>query len=103
MEATVPWQRLMAVIEPHYRTRGKRGRPPIGIERMLRMYFVQQGYALADEAVEDPIYDRQALRDFCGSRWRRSRCPMRGPYFGFVIDWKPISCRKRCWVKSTRC
>ena len=66
MEATVPWQRLMAMIEPHYRARGKRSRPPSGIERMLRMYFVQPWYALADEAVEDAIYDRQALRDFCG-------------------------------------
>ena len=35
----------MAVIEPHYPKGGKRGRPPIGLERMLRMYFAQQWYA----------------------------------------------------------
>jgi IS5 family transposase len=42
MEQIVPWSRLMEVIEPYYPKSGKRGRPPIGLERMLRMYFVQQ-------------------------------------------------------------
>jgi IS5 family transposase len=64
MEQVVPWARLMEVIAPHYPKSGKRGRPPIGLERMLRMYFVQQWYGLADEAVEDAIYDSQALRNF---------------------------------------
>jgi len=62
----VPWNRLMEVIEPHYPKGGKRGRPPIGLERMLRMYFVQQWYGLADEAVEDAVYDSQGLRNFMG-------------------------------------
>ena len=53
------------VVEPHYPA-GKRGRPPIGIERMLRIYFLQQWYALADEALEDAIYDSQAMRTFAG-------------------------------------
>ncbi len=61
----MPWCRLIAVIEPHYPKSGKRGRPPIGIERMLRMYFIRQWYGLADVAVEDAIYDRQGLRHFC--------------------------------------
>ncbi len=65
MEKVVPWERLCAVIEPHYPT-GKRGRPPIGIERMLRIYFLQQWYGLADEALEDAIYDSQAMRTFAG-------------------------------------
>lgn len=65
MEAVVPWARLVGVIEPHYPS-GKRGRPPIGIERMLRIYFLQQWYALADEALEDAIYDSQAMRNFAG-------------------------------------
>jgi IS5 family transposase len=65
MERVVPWARLCAVIEPHYPS-GKRGRPPIGIERMLRIYFLQQWYALADEALEDALYDSQALRTFAG-------------------------------------
>ncbi len=44
--------------------RQRRGRPPIGLERMLRVYFLQQWYGLADEALEDALYDSQALRDF---------------------------------------
>jgi transposase, IS5 family len=65
MERVVPWARLVAVIEPHY-PQGKRGRPPIGIERMWRIYFLQQWYALADEALEDALYDSQAMRSFAG-------------------------------------
>src|ERR1044071_514580 len=65
MEKVVPWGRLVAVLEPHY-PKGKRGRRPIGIERMLRIYFLQQWYALADEALEDAIYDSQAMRTFAG-------------------------------------
>ena len=65
MERVVPWARLVACIEPHY-FKGERGRKPIGIERMLRMYFLQQWYALADEALEDALYDSQAMRSFVG-------------------------------------
>jgi transposase, IS5 family len=65
MEQIVPWPRLVALIEPHYPS-GKRGRPPIGLERMLRIYFLQQWYTLADEALEDALYDSQALRHFAG-------------------------------------
>ena len=65
MELVVPWARVVTVIEPYY-PKGARGRPPIGIERMLRIYFLQQWYALADEALEDAIYDSQAMRTFAG-------------------------------------
>jgi IS5 family transposase len=63
MEAIIPWPRLLAVIEPFY-PKGQRGRPPVGLERMLRVYFLQQWYGLADEALEDALYDSQALRGF---------------------------------------
>lgn len=63
MEAILPWAQLLAVIAPHY-PKGERGRPPIGVERMLRVYFLQQWYGLADEALEDALYDSQALRSF---------------------------------------
>lgn len=68
MEALVPWQRLIDALSPSYfpNAAGKRGRPPTGLERMLRVYFLQQWYALADEALEDAIYDSQAMRDFIG-------------------------------------
>ena len=65
MEAVVPWARLVARLRPLY-PKGERGRPPIGLERMLRLYFVQQWYGLADEALEDALYDSQALRGFAG-------------------------------------
>jgi IS5 family transposase len=65
MERVVPWSRLVALIVPHYPD-GKRGRPPIGLERMLRVYFLQQWYGLADEALEDALYDSQAMRHFAG-------------------------------------
>jgi IS5 family transposase len=63
MEALIPWAKLLAVIEPFY-PKGERGRPPIGLERMLRVYFLQQWYGLADEALEDALYDSQALQAF---------------------------------------
>lgn len=65
MEKVVSWVRLCAVIAPHY-PKGARGRPPLGLERMLRVYFLQQWYGLGDEALEDALYDSQALRSFAG-------------------------------------
>jgi IS5 family transposase len=65
MEAVVPWRRLVELILPYY-PKGERGRPPMGVERMLRVYFLQQWYGLADEALEDAIYDSQAMRLFVG-------------------------------------
>jgi IS5 family transposase len=65
METLVPWAQLEAVIEPHY-PKGKRGRPPIGLARMLRLYFLQQWFALSDEGVEDALYDMPAFREFVG-------------------------------------
>ena len=61
MEQLVPWVRLVDRLQPLY-PKGERGRPPIGLERMLRIYFLQQWYGLADEALEDALYDSQALR-----------------------------------------
>jgi IS5 family transposase len=63
MEEVIPWAQLLAVVARHY-PKGERGRPPVGLERMLRVYFLQQWYALADEALEDALYDSQALQRF---------------------------------------
>jgi transposase, IS5 family len=65
MEKVVPWSRLVERLRPFY-PKGERGRPPVGLERMLRIYFLQQWYGLADEALEDALYDSQALRGFAG-------------------------------------
>lgn len=63
MEEIIPWGRLLAVIAPFY-PKGERRRPPVGLERMLRVYFLQQWYGLADEALEDAIYESQAMQGF---------------------------------------
>ena len=74
MEAVVPWSRLVARLAPHY-PKGERGRPPIPLERMLRVYFVQQWYGLADEAMEEALYESQALRGFAGIELNRDPVP----------------------------
>ena len=74
MESIVPWAALCEVIEPHYPKAGK-GRPPIGLERMLRMYFVQHWFNLADEACEEALLDSTALRRFVGIDLGRERVP----------------------------
>lgn len=65
MNSVVPWARLLAALEPYY-PKGTRGRPPIGLERMLRIYFLQQWYGLSDEGLEDALYDSIAMRAFAG-------------------------------------
>ncbi len=75
MERVVPWARLEAVIEPLYPKSGRVGRQPVGMPRMLRMYCLQQWYGLADEALEDALYDSQALRDFVGIDLSRESVP----------------------------
>jgi IS5 family transposase len=57
MERVVPWGKLIAVIEPASPTSGRVGRQPMGVPKMLHMYLLQQWYGLADEALEDAIYD----------------------------------------------
>ena len=74
MEEIVPWQMLCKVIEPHYPKAGN-GRPPIGLERMLRMYFVQHWFNLADEACEEALLDSTAFRRFVGIDLGRERVP----------------------------
>jgi IS5 family transposase len=65
MEIVVPWRELCAEIEPFYPKAGN-GRPPVGLERMLRMYFLQQWFNLSDPAVEEALYDSAAMRHFAG-------------------------------------
>jgi IS5 family transposase len=55
MEQVVPWHELCALIEPHYPKAGN-GRPPIGVERMLRIYFLQQWFNLSDPGVGEALY-----------------------------------------------
>ena len=74
METLVPWAEFCALIEPYYPKAGN-GRPPRGMERMLRMYCIAIWFNLADEACEDALYDIAAFRDFCGIDLGRERVP----------------------------
>ena len=65
MDEIIPWDEWVEIIRPYYPT-GKRGRPPIEIEIMLRMYLLQCWFSLSDEGVEDAIYDSYAMRKFMG-------------------------------------
>ena len=65
MEQVVPWRELCALVEPHYPQPGN-GRPPVGVERMLRIYFLQQWFNLSDPAVEEALYDSAVMRHFAG-------------------------------------
>ena len=74
MERVVPWPALCGLIEPFYPKAGN-GRPPVGVERMLRIYFVQQWFNLSDPAVEEALYDSLAMRDFVGIDLGREPVP----------------------------
>ena len=66
IEAVTPWSALVAAIDPFYPKNEGPGRPVIGLERMLRMYVVQNCFGFSDEGSEDAIYDSQAIRRFVG-------------------------------------
>lgn len=65
MDAIIPWQRLLGLIEVHY-PKGGRGRQPLGLEKMLRIYFLQLWFDLSDPQAEDAIYDSESMRRFVG-------------------------------------
>ena len=74
MESLMPWAEFCTVIEPHYPKAGN-GRPPVGLERMLRMYCVANWFNLSDEACEDALYDVPVFREFCRIDLGRERVP----------------------------
>ena len=75
IEALTPWSVLEQTLAPFYPKSGGRGRPPIGLSRMLRMYVAQQCFGLSDEGTEDAIYDSQAIRCFGGIDLSRESAP----------------------------
>jgi IS5 family transposase len=74
MEKVVPWSELCALIEPVYAKAGN-GRPPVGAERMLRIYFLQQWFNLSDPGVEEALYDSAGMRQFVGIDLGREPVP----------------------------
>lgn len=75
IEAMTPWAALVTKITPYYPKGEGRGRPPIGVERMLRMYVAQQCFGLSDEGIEDAVYDSQSIRHFVGIDLNREAAP----------------------------
>jgi IS5 family transposase len=76
MDAVVPWEQLLGLVEPHYPKAGpKGGRPPMPLETMLRVYFLQNWYALSDPMAEEMLYDSEAMRRFAGIELGDDRIP----------------------------
>jgi IS5 family transposase len=75
IEVVTPWATLVAEIAPYYPKGEGPGRPPIGLERMLRMYIAQQCFGLSDEGIEDALYDSQSIRRFVGVDLGREGAP----------------------------
>ena len=74
MEGLMPWAEFCALIEPHYPKAGN-GRPPVGVERMLRMYCIANWFNLSDVACEDALYDVPLFREFCRIDLGQERVP----------------------------
>ena len=74
MDAVMPWADLLLLVAPHY-SKGEMGRKPVGLDIMLRVYFLQQWFALSDPGVEDSLYESPVLRRFAGIDLGRSPAP----------------------------
>jgi len=87
MERVVPWADLVALVSPHL-PEGKRGRPPYSAETLLRIHFMQQGFALSDPAMEEALHDMPVLREFAGREGRDERLSAKGVMLrsGTVVD-----------------
>jgi hypothetical protein len=79
MEAVVPWQALIDLIEPHYPKASKKGgRPPYPLATMLRVHLLQQWYSLSDPAMEEALIEVPTMRRFGGIELISDRIPDRG-------------------------
>src|SRR5919201_5144347 len=74
MDQVVPWAELIQVISEHYPKAGN-GRPPLGLEKMPRIYFLQQWFNMSDPAMEDALYDIESLRRFVGIELGQDEIP----------------------------
>ena len=67
MNEILPWAELCKAIEPFYPKASKKGgRPTIGIDRILRIHFLQHWFELSDPSAEEVLYDSRAMRQFVG-------------------------------------
>ena len=87
MDAVIPWDRLLALITPHYPKAGK-GRQPAGLERMLRIYCLQQWFNLSDPAAEEALDEATPCAASCGWTWATTWSPMKARSCGFATSWR---------------
>lgn len=74
MDELIPWDEWVEAVRPHY-PQGKRGRPPVAIETILRMYLLKVWFRLSDKGAEDAIYDSYAMRRFMGINFMEEQVP----------------------------
>ena len=74
MDAVIPWKKLLKVVEPHYPRAGN-GRPPMQLETMLRIYFLQIWFNLSDPGAEEALYDSESMRRFARIELSEDRVP----------------------------
>ena len=65
IERIIPWAEWLALIQPCY-YKGERGNKPYPLERMLRVYLLQNLYNLSDESTVAEAIDSRAFSEFCG-------------------------------------
>ena len=75
MEAVIPWEELVAEIEPYYSKNQRPGRPAWPLKKMLKLYFLQIWYGLSDLRTEEEVYDSYAFQRFVGIDLRREGVP----------------------------
>jgi IS5 family transposase len=95
MDQVVPWRELCALIEPYYPKAGN-GRPLIGLERMLRLHFLQHWFDLSDPAAEEALYDSLSMRCLSASISGENRCPTRPPSSTSAACWRSTSWASGC-------
>jgi IS5 family transposase len=75
IDQIIPRGHLCKMIKPFYPKPKGAGRPPVGLERMLRIHFLQHWFNLSDPAVEETLYDSRAMRPFVGIDLGREPAP----------------------------
>jgi IS5 family transposase len=66
MESIMPWPDLRTHIQPHYPRSGRRGRQPMPLESMFRIYCMQNWFSYSDRQMEDALYEIENIRRFAG-------------------------------------
>ena len=95
MERVVPWAVLVQIVEPYY-PKAKTGRPPFGIQTMLRIHYLQQWFGLSDPAMEEALHDVPLYREFTSSMAPRRGCPTRRRSCAFATCWRSTTWRWTC-------